>query len=145
MRKRIEEEEMAALATDSDDDEVNEEAIRMEIRNMLRLKKMQQKRVQHGSTCAPTHDTTRESSTQSSSWAHRGPMISETKAAIRDDEYHMRENKRTMAMYDELQDLQRKILRMEAEQRVQRCTLREGDLEVARFDLRRLQRLLQLD
>ncbi|KAL1524551.1 hypothetical protein AB1Y20_019443 [Prymnesium parvum] len=145
MRKRIEEEEMAALATDSDDDEVNEEAIRMEIRNMLRVKKMQQKRVQHGSTPVPTHDTTRESSTQSSSWARRGPMISETKAAIRDDEYHMRENKRTMAMYDELQDLQRKILRMEAEQRVQRCTLREGDLEVARFDLRRLQRLLQLD
>ncbi|KAL1510527.1 hypothetical protein AB1Y20_006830 [Prymnesium parvum] len=46
-------------------------------------------------------------------------------------------------IYDDIKELERTIARLQGEQRVERNSYREGELEAARFDLRQKQRLLR--
>lgn len=46
--------------------------------------------------------------------------------------------------YNEMDELKRKIVRLEGEQRIERSIQREGDLEILRYDLRALQRRMDM-
>ena len=46
-------------------------------------------------------------------------------------------------LLDEIDEHERKVVRLEGEQRISACHLREGNLEIVRLELRRAKRALQ--
>lgn len=130
--RRIEEEESATLL-DDEVDEVDEDCMRKQIRHALLDKKLrsQAKCVTAGILTPPKNKLPSPQLSPSPPPSRRkSPRRNATKRPRYDD------------LLNEIEDMRRKIARIEGEQRVERTSAREGELEVLRFDLRLLTRKL---
>lgn len=135
MRKRIQEEEEAALMAELQMQQ-DEQQMRLEIRDALRrdLHKRKHNSPDKEALCLSDIMSSASRSTASTQNAHSA--INPSSAL----EHELPKRISVLSMYDEIEDLKRKIARMEGEQRVEPSAHREGELEMARFDLRSLQR-----